>query len=76
MMLTPIFLYSSMTWRWVPCITDTRVVTDPTPMMMPSMVRKERILFCSMDLRAMEKAWKNFMLVPPPAIGAPAYPEG
>ena len=38
-------------WFW-PWTTETMMTTEATPMMMPSMVRKERVLLQEMDLKA------------------------
>ena len=45
----------------MPCMRDTRMMTDATPMMMPSMVRKARILLPERLLKASLKACENPM---------------
>ena len=42
------------------------MTTLATPMMIPSMVRKERVFFMAMDFRAMVNACQMFMPNPPP----------
>src|SRR5512147_2790971 len=46
----------------VPALMATMMMTAPTPMMMPSMVRKDRILFLRIASQAMRMASDGFML--------------
>jgi hypothetical protein len=43
-----------------PLPTDIRVMTDPTPIMTPSMVNEERNLLAKSDLMAIKKDSTNF----------------
>jgi hypothetical protein len=45
---------------WAPLPTDIRVITAPTPIMMPSMVSEERNLLANSDLMAMANDSTNF----------------
>ena len=45
------------------------MTTEATPMMMPSMVRKDRVFFMEMDLKAILKACHRFIPNPPPVRG-------
>ncbi|MBA7661495.1 hypothetical protein ES703_69514 [subsurface metagenome] len=45
---------------WAPLPTDIRVITAPTPIMTPNMVREERNLFANSDLIAITRASTNF----------------
>ena len=47
-------------------MTDTMMTTEATPMMMPSMVRNDRVFFVKMDLKAILKACVKFTANPPP----------
>ena len=53
--LVPICSKVEVIAAWAPLPTDIRVITAPTPMMMPSMVSAERNLLASSDLMAMVK---------------------
>ena len=68
-MLSPIFSNISMVCRFWPWTTDTMMTTEATPMMMPSMVRKDRVFFMEMDLKAILKACHRFIPNPPPVRG-------
>ena len=57
-----------MFFRFCPWTTDTMMTTEATPMMMPSMVRKERVFFEAMDLKAILKACARFIANPPPGV--------
>ena len=47
-----------------PLTSEISTTTAMTPMMMPSMVRKDRILFDKIELKAMRKDW-SIMTGPP-----------
>ena len=55
-LLSPIFSKYSMFFLFCPWTTDTIMTTEATPIMMPSMVRKERPFFMAMDLKAILNA--------------------
>ena len=58
-----------MVCRFWPWTTDTMMTTEATPMMMPSMVRKDRVFLEEMDLKAILKACHRFIPNPPPVRG-------
>jgi hypothetical protein len=47
-----------------PLPTDIRVITEPTPMITPSMVSAERSLLAKSDLNAIKKDSINFTIHP------------
>ena len=55
-LLLPIFSKYSMFFLFCPWTTETMMTTLATPMMIPNMVRKERVFFMAMDFRAMVNA--------------------
>ena len=56
----------SMFFLFCPWTTDTMMTTEATPMIMPSIVRKERIFLDAMDLKAILNACIRFTASPPP----------
>ena len=57
--LVPMSSNIEVTSPVMPCMSETRIITEPTPMMMPSMVRKARILLPARLLKANLNACVN-----------------
>ncbi len=70
--LVPRELMESLTEAVAPFAMDTSTIRDMTPIIMPSMVRNERILFPTTDFRDILKASKNIRQSPP-LHGRPGY---
>ena len=60
-MLEPRLSICVVTELVAPCPTDINMITANTPMMMPSIVRKERILLEAMALKAIVTACMVFI---------------